>query len=103
MELLLKKLLEIPEANSLATAVEGNGCPAAVTGLASVHKAQMAAALTLRTGDTHSLDQLAQQLTAAGYARSSLVEVGAQTNTFEEAKNAMEPLAEVLDMVLQGK
>ena len=49
MELLLKKLLEIPEANSLATAVEGNGCPAAVTGLASVHKAQMAAALALRT------------------------------------------------------
>ena len=33
-----------------------------------------AAALTLRTGDAHSLDQLAQQLTAAGYARSSLVE-----------------------------
>ena len=29
-------------------------------------------------------------------------EVGAQTNTFEEAKNAMEPLAELLDMVLQG-
>ncbi len=50
MELLLKKLLEIPEANSLATAVEGSGCPAAVTGLASVHKAQMAAALALRTG-----------------------------------------------------
>ena len=50
MELLLKKLLEIPEANSLATVVEGNGCPAAVTGLASVHKAQMAAALALRTG-----------------------------------------------------
>lgn len=35
--------------------------------------------------------------------RSSLIEVGAQTNTFEEARNAMEPLAEVLDMVLQGK
>lgn len=34
--------------------------------------------------------------------RSALIEVGAQTNTFEEAKNAMEPLAEVLDMVLQG-
>ena len=33
-----------------------------------------AAALTLRTGDAHSLDQLARQLTAAGYARSSLVE-----------------------------
>lgn len=35
--------------------------------------------------------------------RSSLIEVGAQTNTLEEAKNAMEPLAELFDMVLQGK
>ncbi len=35
-------------------------------------------------------------------ARSSLIEVGAQTNTYQEALNAMEPLAEVLDMVLQG-
>lgn len=34
--------------------------------------------------------------------RTSLVEVGAQTNTYEEALNAMEPLAELLDMVLQG-
>lgn len=34
--------------------------------------------------------------------RSSLIEVGAQTNTYEEARNAMEPLAELLDMVLQG-
>lgn len=34
--------------------------------------------------------------------KSTLVEVGAQTNTYEEAKNAMEPLAELLDMVLQG-
>ena len=35
--------------------------------------------------------------------KSLLVEVGAQTNTFEEAKNAMEPLAELLDKVLKGK
>lgn len=35
--------------------------------------------------------------------RSSLIEVGAQTNTFEEAKNAMEPLAEILEDVLTGK
>ncbi|WP_124065980.1 stage II sporulation protein P [Clostridium sp. E02] len=34
--------------------------------------------------------------------RSTLIEVGAQTNTYEEALNAMEPLSEVLDMVLQG-
>lgn len=32
--------------------------------------------------------------------RSALVEVGAQTNTYQEALNAMEPLAELLDMVL---
>lgn len=34
--------------------------------------------------------------------RSALIEVGAQTNTYEEALNAMEPLAQLLDMVLQG-
>lgn len=33
--------------------------------------------------------------------RSALIEVGAQTNTYEEARNAMEPLAELLDMVLK--
>jgi len=35
--------------------------------------------------------------------KSLLVEVGAQTNTLEEAMNAMEPLAEILDLVLSGK
>ncbi len=34
-------------------------------------------------------------------ARSLLVEVGSQTNTKEEAKNAMEPLAEILAEVIQ--
>ena len=34
--------------------------------------------------------------------RSCLIEVGAQTNTYQEALNAMEPLAELLYMVLQG-
>jgi stage II sporulation protein P len=34
--------------------------------------------------------------------RSALVEVGAQTNSGQEAMNAMEPLAELLDRVLQG-
>lgn len=34
--------------------------------------------------------------------RSALIEVGAQTNTLQEALNAMEPLAELLDRVLQG-
>lgn len=34
--------------------------------------------------------------------RSALVEAGAQTNTGQEAMNAMEPLAELIDQVLQG-
>jgi len=34
--------------------------------------------------------------------KSLLVEVGAQTNTFQEAKNAMEPLADILVKVLKG-
>ncbi len=34
--------------------------------------------------------------------RSALIEVGAQTNTYAEARNAMEPLAELLHMVLTG-
>ena len=34
--------------------------------------------------------------------RSALIEVGAQTNTCEEALNAMEPLSELLDLVLGG-
>lgn len=34
--------------------------------------------------------------------RATLIEVGGQTNTVEEAKNAMEPLADILDKVLKG-
>lgn len=34
--------------------------------------------------------------------KSLLVEVGAQNNTFQEAKNAMEPLADILIKVLKG-
>ena len=32
--------------------------------------------------------------------KSMLVEVGAQTNTFQEALNAMEPLSDILGLVL---
>lgn len=35
--------------------------------------------------------------------RSALIEVGAQTNTYAEAKNAMEPLSELLDSVLRPR
>ena len=35
-------------------------------------------------------------------AKSMLIEAGAQTNTFEEVKNAMKPLADMLDKLLTG-
>ena len=34
-------------------------------------------------------------------SKSMLIEVGAQNNTVQEAKNAMEPLADLLNKVLQ--
>ena len=43
---LLNTILTIPEATSLAEAVANSGCPAAVTGLAPAHRAQLAAALS---------------------------------------------------------
>ncbi len=50
MEQLLQTLLEIPEAGALAAAVENGACPAAITGLAPVHRAQIAAALSNDAG-----------------------------------------------------
>lgn len=35
--------------------------------------------------------------------KSCLIEVGAQNNSYQEALNAMEPLSEILNMVLSGK
>ncbi len=35
--------------------------------------------------------------------KSLLIELGNENNTVEEAKNAMEPLAKILDQVLTGK
>ena len=35
--------------------------------------------------------------------KSMLIEAGAQTNSFEEVKNAMEPLADLLDKCLSGE
>ncbi len=50
MENLLRTLLQIPEASALAAAVDSGGCPAAITGLSPVHRAQIAAALSYETG-----------------------------------------------------
>ena len=40
---------------------------------------------------------------AVGRGKSMLIEAGAQTNTVEEVKNAMEPLADILDKTLCGE
>ena len=50
MDRLLQALLTIPESEALASAVESGGCPAAITGLGAVHRAQIAAAVSHRTG-----------------------------------------------------
>ena len=50
MKQLLNTLLRIPEVKSLVEAVERGECPAAVTGLGSVHRAQVGAALSEGTG-----------------------------------------------------
>ncbi len=49
MQQMLTAILNIPEAAALLEAVERGGCPAAVTGLANVHRAQLGAALSMRT------------------------------------------------------
>ena len=46
MRQLLNTLTAIPEAKSLMTALERGDCPAAITGLAPIHRAQMAAAVS---------------------------------------------------------
>ncbi len=50
MQQLLHTLLKIPEVEALSAAVERGDCPAAVTGLSPVHRAQVAAALAQAGG-----------------------------------------------------
>ena len=50
MKQLLKHPLQIPEIAALAAAAEKGECPAAATGLAPVHRAQVAAAVSMQSG-----------------------------------------------------
>ena len=50
MSILAKAFFDIPEAASLPLPGDGGGFPALITGLSGVHRAQLAAALGLRTG-----------------------------------------------------
>jgi len=50
MKQLLQYLLQIPEVSALAAAADSGECPAAATGLAPVHRAQVAAAVARQSG-----------------------------------------------------
>ena len=72
MNQLLSILSQVPEFPQLLAAIDSGGCPAAVTGLAAVHRAHITAALGLRTGrpvvavcaDEGEADRLARDLAA---------------------------------------
>ena len=50
MEQLLRALLALPEAREAAQALREGPCAVAITGLAPIHRSQMAAALSLAAG-----------------------------------------------------
>lgn len=70
----------------------------------------LAFAFQLQMKSAQYYPNLARKIYLKGYRynmhyrpRSLLIEVGAQTNTLSEALNTMEPLADILDMVLSGE
>jgi len=85
-----------------------NGTPQSISGLENPYlKENLAFSLQLKTAADHLYPDFTRKIYLNAYRfslhmlpRSSLIEVGAQTNTKEEARNAMKPLAEVLARVL---
>lgn len=70
----------------------------------------LAFSLQMQIAAAEYYPDLARRIYLKGYRfnmhfcpKSMLVEVGAQTNTVEEAMNSMEPLADLLDKVLSGQ
>jgi stage II sporulation protein P len=113
----------VPETNRLVTTIDGkptakimffNGlCRTTASGdLTSLQnpylKDNLAFSLQMQIAAAQAYPDLTRKIYLKGYRynmhfcpKSLLVEVGAQNNTFEEALNAMEPLAELLAEVLQ--
>jgi stage II sporulation protein P len=113
----------VPEDNRLVTTVNGkptakimffNGlCRTTASGdltrLQNPYlKDNLAFSLQMQLAAAEKFPDLTRKIYLKGYRynmhfcpKSLLVEVGAQNNTFEEAENAMEPLAELLAEVLQ--
>ncbi|WP_405729902.1 stage II sporulation protein P [Anaerotignum sp.] len=85
-----------------------NGTPQPISGLENPYiKENLAFSLQMKTAADQFYPDFTRKIYLNAYRfslhfmpRSSLVEVGAQTNTKVEAKNAMKPLAQVLASVL---
>ena len=85
-----------------------NGTPQPISGLENPYiKENLAFSLQMKTAADHFYPNFTRKIYLNAYRfslhflpRSTLVEVGAQTNTKAEAKNAMKPLAQVLASVL---
>lgn len=85
-----------------------NGTPQPISGLENPYiKENLAFSLQMKTAAEARYPDLSRKIYLNAYRfslhfmpRSTLIEVGAQTNTKAEAWNAMEPLAEVLAAVL---
>ena len=115
----------VPEGTRLVTEIDGkkcaqvmffnglcrlnkNGTAQSITGLENPYiKENLAFSLQMKTAAEHLFPDLTRKIYLNAYRfslhfmpRSSLIEVGAQTNTKAEAYNAMKPLAQVLASVL---
>lgn len=115
----------VPEGTRLVTEIDGkqcaqvmffnglcrlnkNGIAQSISGLENPYiKENLAFSLQMKTAAEHLYPDFTRKIYLNAYRfslhfmpRSSLIEVGAQTNTKAEAWNAMEPLAEVLASVL---
>ena len=85
-----------------------NGVPQPISGLENPYlKENLAFSLQMKTAAERLYPDFTRKIYLNAYRfslhmlpRSTLIEVGAQTNTKEEAWNAMKPLAEVLASVL---
>ena len=115
----------MPEGTRLVTEIDGkpcaqvmffnglcrlnkNGTPQPISGLENPYlKENLAFSLQMKTAADDLYPDFARKIYLNAYRfslhfmpRSSLIEVGAQTNTKEEALNAMEPLAQILAEIL---
>ncbi len=88
--------------------LQQNGTTQAISGLENPYLTEnLAFSLQMKTAADSLYPNFSRKIYLNAYRfslhmlpRSTLIEVGAQTNTKEEAKNAMEPLASVLASVL---